>query len=134
MARAFRMSGGHPVCSCQHPAPADPLSVLALILTGINRLENLMATAAEQITALADKISTQGAVIVDIAADFRALREAMQAERENLTPAGQAALDEANTQADAVNTRLAELDDEVGDADGSDTPETPVDPEAPVQE
>ncbi len=115
------MSGGPVGCHCE-PIPVVVTVDLTAVLTRLDHLEALMATAAEQITALADKISAQGAVIVDIAADFRALREAMQAERENLTPAGQAALDEANTQADAVSARLAELDTEVGDGDGSDTP------------
>ncbi len=118
------------MCSSGHQP--DALSVLTLILTGIDRLENHMATAAEQITALAQKIDAQGAVIADIAADFAAFRDAMVAERENLTPAGQAALDEAFLQADAVSARLADLDTAVGDADGSDTEVPPVDPETPV--
>lgn len=67
-----------------------------------------MAAAADQITALSAKVD-------DIAADFIALRDAMLAERENLTAAGQAALDAANAKLDALDT-------EVGDADGSDTP------------
>jgi hypothetical protein len=76
-----------------------------------NQLEANVATAAEQITALSAKVD-------DIAADFIALRDAMLAERENLTEAGQAALDAANAKLDA-------LDAEVGDADGSDGEPTP---------
>lgn len=83
----------------------------------IYRQEKLMATAAEQINTLAAKVD-------DIAADFRALRDAMNAERENLTPDGQAALDAANAKLDAFDT-------EVGDADGSDTP-APAEPEQPT--
>ncbi len=78
----------------------------------IYRQEKLMATAAEQINTLSAKVD-------DIAADFRAFRDAMTAERENLTESGQAALDAANAKLDAFDT-------EVGDADGSDT--TPVNP------
>lgn len=74
-------------------------------------LEALMATAAEQITALSAKVD-------DIAADFAALVAALAAERENLTEAGQAALDAATAKLDA-------LDVAVGDADGSDTPPPP---------
>jgi hypothetical protein len=70
-----------------------------------------MATAAEQINALGVKID-------DIAADFEALRDAMEAERENLSPSGQAALDAASQKLDALDTS-------VGDADGSDTPPEP---------
>ena len=71
----------------------------------------LMVTQAEAIGAVAAKIT-------DILADFRAFRDAMLAERENLTAAGQAALD-------AANVVVTELDTEVGDADGSDTPPPP---------
>ena len=56
----------------------------------------LMTTQAEAFAALSAKID-------DIKADFTALLTQLAAERENLTEAGQAALDEA-----------------VGDADGSD--------------
>jgi hypothetical protein len=103
---------GHAHCVTPDPA----FAAFTLILTKLERLEHLMATAAEQIDALSAKID-------DIAADFTALVAAMNAERENLTPTGQAALDAANTKADA-------LDAAVGDADGSDTPPVEPAPEA----
>lgn len=94
------------------------------------RLERLMATAAEQINALTVKVDGITAVTTDIAADFAAFKSAIETERENLTPAGQAALDTANEKLDAARQRLNDLDTEVGDADGSDTPAepTPVEP------
>ena len=85
-------------------------------------LEALMATAAEEITALTGRFDALNAVVVDIHADFLAFRDAMLAERENLTAAGQAALDHATERADAAAAALGALDTEVGDADGSDTP------------
>lgn len=72
-----------------------------------------MATAAEQIDLLSAKID-------DIAGDFRAFADAINTERENLTPAGQAALDAANAKLDA-------FDVEVGEHDGQPTP--PPEPE-----
>ena len=75
----------------------------------IYRLETRMATAAEQIDALIAKFD-------DLVADVRVV----VAERENLTPAGQAA-------ADRLAAKLDAFDTEIGDADGSDTP--PVEPE-----
>lgn len=109
------------------------LVISAATLAGVGyliyRQERLMATATEQITALSGKVDALAAKTADILADFRAFRDAMTAERENLTAAGQAALDEANAKTDAAAASLSELDVEVGDADGSDTPvETPVDP------
>lgn len=86
----------------------------------LTRMENMMATAAEQIQALDAKVTAMGAVITDIRADFDALLAAMNAERENLTEAGQAAIDAANANADARAAQLADLDVAVGDADGSD--------------
>lgn len=74
-----------------------------------HRMESLMATAAEQIDALTAKFD-------DLIADVRVV----VAERENLTPAGQAA-------ADRLAAKLDAFDTEIGDADGSDTP--PVEPE-----
>jgi uncharacterized coiled-coil protein SlyX len=82
-----------------------------LVLNKLTSLEERVATAAEQITALSAKVD-------DIAADFTALVTALNAERENLTEAGQAALD-------AANAKLEALDVAVGDADGSDTPPAP---------
>lgn len=90
--------------------------------TQLDRLEALMATAAEQISALDAKVAALGEVLTDVKADFDALLAAMNAERENLTEAGQAALDTANANLDARAAQLAELDTAVGDADGSDTP------------
>lgn len=76
------------------------------------RMETAVATAAEQINELSAKVD-------DLHADLVAFRDAMQAERENLTEAGQAALDTANAKLDA-------LDAEVGDADGSDGEPVPT--------
>lgn len=70
----------------------------------IYRQETRMATAAEQIDALTAKFD-------DLVADVRVV----VAERENLTPTGQAA-------ADRLSAKLDSFDTEVGDADGSDTP------------
>lgn len=76
------------------------------------RMEKLMATAAQQIDALTAKFD-------DLVADVRVV----VAERENLTPAGQAA-------ADRLAAKLDAFDSEVGDADGSDTPAEPETPTA----
>lgn len=98
------------MCHCT-PAPDTALAALVLVLNKLESLEASVATAAEQITALSAKVD-------DIAADFTALVTALNAERENLTEAGQAALD-------AANAKLEALDVAVGDADGSDTPPAP---------
>lgn len=81
---------------------------LSAIHTRLDRLETLMETAAAQIEAMSARVD-------DIHADFTALVAALNAERENLTEAGQAALD-------AATAKLTALDEAVGDADGSDTP------------
>jgi uncharacterized coiled-coil protein SlyX len=79
----------------------------------IYRQEKLMATAAEQIDALTAKFD-------DLVADVRVV----VAERENLTPAGQAA-------ADRLASKLDSFDVEVGDADGSDTATPPTEDASP---
>jgi hypothetical protein len=86
--------------------------------TQLDRMEQLMATAAEQISALDAKVTALGTVVTDIKGDFDALLEAMNAERENLTEAGQAALDLANENVDARAAQLADLDTAVGEHDG----------------
>lgn len=70
-----------------------------------------MATAAEQLNALSAKVD-------DLVADVRALVDQLEAERENLTEAGQAALD-------ALVAKVDAFDAEIGDADGSDNPPAP---------
>ena len=95
---------------------------LAEIAAQLIRMENKMATAAEQIQALDAKVTAQGVLIADIKADFDALLAAMNAERENLTPAGQAAIDTANANLDARAAQLADLDVAVGEHDGNNPP------------
>jgi len=88
---------------------------LTTIHTRLDHLEHLMTTQAEALTAVAAQID-------DIKADFTALLTQLAAERENLTEAGQAALD-------TLLAKVADLDVAVGDADGSDTPEPELAPE-----
>lgn len=94
----------------------------------ITNLEELMASAADQINALSTKVDGISAVVTDVHADFSALVAALQAERENLSESGQAALDAANAKLDQAAAQLSDLDVAVGDADGSDVP--PVEPTA----
>ncbi|WBB94205.1 hypothetical protein [Verrucosispora sp. WMMC514] len=87
----------------------------------ITRMEKHMATAAEQLEALHGKVD-------DVIADVRAALDILRADRENLTEAGQAALD-------SLNAKVEAFDVEIGDADNSDTPpveEPPVDPGEPT--
>lgn len=107
------------------------LELLHALSNRLQYLEDQMATTAEQIDALATKVDGVGTVAADILADFRAFKLAVEADREEPTEAIQAALDRANERIDANVAKLTELDVEVGDADGSDTPpvEPPVDPE-----
>lgn len=102
------------------------------VLTRLSRLETDMASAAEQITELGNKVEGVGAVLADVAADFAAFRQAMEAERENLTEAGQAALNEATAKAEVAAQRASDLDVAIGDADGSDLPTEPTDPTEPA--
>lgn len=98
------------------------LAAVGRIESKIDEMRELMTTAAEGIAGLGAKVDAMGAVVTDVHNDFTALIAAMNAERENLTAAGQAALDAANAGADAAAAKLADLDVAVGDADGSDTP------------
>lgn len=72
-----------------------------------------MATEADQLTAVLTKIS-------DVHADVKAKLDQVRAE---VSPEGQAKFDEVVSAIDA-------FDAEIGDADGSDTPTEPVDPNA----
>jgi uncharacterized coiled-coil protein SlyX len=87
------------------------LPELAGIAVQLTRMENTMATEAEQLTALSTKVD-------DLVADVRAALAALAADRDSLGPDGQAALDSLTAKVDA-------FDAEVGDADGSDTPPQP---------
>lgn len=71
------------------------------------RMEQLMATEAEQINTLTVKVD-------DLVSDVRAALAALSLERDNLGPEGQVALDTLTAKVDA-------FDAEVGDADGSGT-------------
>lgn len=66
-----------------------------------------MATAKEQLNVLSTKVD-------DLVADVRAAKEALEADRENLSTEGQQALDDLTAKVDA-------FDAEIGDADSSDT-------------
>jgi uncharacterized coiled-coil protein SlyX len=82
----------------------------------IHHLEEVMAKATDQITALSTKFD-------DFASDVRAALAVINEDK--LSDTAQAALD-------GLSAKLAALDTEVGDADGSDTP-APVDPETPSE-
>lgn len=109
-------------CHCDAPAPVVVTVDLTPVLARLDSLEAFVATAAEQIDALSVKIDAQGALVTDIKNDFDALLVAMAAERENLTEAGQAALDAATGKLEVNAAKLADLDVAVGDNDGSDAP------------
>ena len=96
------------MCGCSPVAVID----LTPITSRLAALEALMATAAEQLNTLT-------AAVQDVHADFTALLESLSAERENLTPAGQAALDQASAS-------LAALDEAVGEHTDVPPPPPPV--------
>jgi len=72
----------------------------------LTALEAHMATEAELLTALTDKVD-------DLVDDVRAALATLAADRDKLGPDGQAAFDTLNAKVDA-------FDAEIGDADGSD--------------
>lgn len=86
------------------------MASLQVVPLQLERLEKKMATAKDQINELSAKVD-------DLAADVRAGRG-------NLDPEAQEALT-------ALTDKVKALDEEVGDADGSDTAQTP---EAPVED
>jgi hypothetical protein len=86
----------------------------------IHHLEEVMATATEQLTALSTKVD-------DLISDVRAALAVIN--DDELSADAQSALD-------GLSDKIAAFDAEVGDADGSDTPApvdpAPVDPETPT--
>lgn len=76
----------------------------------LDRMETAMANEAEQLNTVLSKLT-------DVHADVRAKLDQVRGE---LSPEGQAKLDE-------VTAALDNFDQEIGDADGSDTP-APSDP------
>ncbi len=120
-------------CHCGDSSSAT-LAAFTMILNTLTRMEEALTTQSEAFDALAAKNDATLAAVQDLTADFIAFRDAMAAERENLTPAGQAAFDAASAKADAAAAALATLDTEVGDADGSDTPPPPPPVEEPPAE
>lgn len=99
------------MCQC-HCDTNGTLAAFTIILNTLTRMEEAMATEAEQLTELSAKVD-------DLIADVRAALEALTADVANFSPEGQAAFD-------ALTAKVAAFDAEVGDADGSDTP--PVEP------
>lgn len=78
----------------------------------IDTLGDLMATAKEQLTALKTQLA-------DTTADVLAKLDQLTQQLGTLDPEAQATLDE-------IKAGVQQLDDAVGDADGSDTPVPPV--------
>ena len=90
---------------------------LTALQAQLTEMENrIMTTQAEAFAAVT-------AQLADIKADLVAKLDALAAERENLSAAGQAAFDE-------LVAAVSDLDVTVGDADGSDTP---AEPEVPAE-
>jgi hypothetical protein len=88
--------------------------LLHRVLHRIDHLEELVATATEQLNALNTQFD-------DFASDVRAALAVINDDQ--LSPQAQEALD-------GLSAKLSALDTEVGDADGSDTPvvDEPADP------
>jgi hypothetical protein len=111
--------GGLHVARSPLAAPVLGTAELPLILHRlshrIHHLEEAMATATEQLTALSTKVD-------DLISDVRAALAVIN--DDELSPDAQSALD-------GLSDKIAAFDTEVGDADGSDTP-APVDPETPT--
>ena len=80
----------------------------------LTRMENLMATAAEQLTELK-------AQLADTTSDVLAKLDQLTEQLGQLTPEAQAVLDE-------IKAGVQSLDETVGDADNSDTPAEPEEP------
>ena len=101
--------------SCKLERIAETIDLMNQCMSDVNkrlyRMEFAMAKQSDAIGALSVKWDS-------VVADIRALLVTIG---EEVSPAGQAALDDINTKLDAFHT-------EIGDADGSDTP--PVDPDA----
>ncbi len=83
----------------------------------IPHLEELMANATTQLTELK-------AAFVDFSADVDAKLDQLLAAQGELQPDAQVVFDE-------IKAAVAAADGRVGDADGSDTPAEPVDPNTP---
>lgn len=96
------------------------------IVTSLKEM-HAMANAADEINQLGGKFDALAAVVTTIHADFETLLAAMEADRDNLSDAGQAALDTANTKADALAQQLQALDVEVEGADNPTPTPAPVD-------
>jgi hypothetical protein len=105
---------------CRHCVPCS----LERIEAATERMERLMATQAEEISNLSSRVDGLSGIVGDIAADFKAFRDAVEADRQNLSAEGKEALDKANTSLDNLGARISELDVEVGDGDGSDQLDT----------
>lgn len=91
------------------------LSAFAAIERIESKLDTLgviMASAAQQLTDLKAQIG-------DTTADVLAKLDQLSQQAANLSPEAQATLDE-------IKAGVQQLDDAVGDADGSDTPAPPV--------
>lgn len=90
--------------------------MLAPILAQLDRIEEKIMTASEQLAALK-------AQIADTTADVLAKIEQLDTQVDTLTPEAQQTLDD-------IKAGIQSLDDAVGDADGSDIP--PIEPDQPV--
>ena len=86
--------------NCEHCVPCALQDIRSTLI----RMEAAMATEAEQLNTVMTKIA-------DVHADVRARLDQVRAE---VGPEGQAQLDQ-------INEALSRFDEEVGDADGSDT-------------
>ncbi len=102
----------------------DGLAALGRIESKIDALGVLMASAKDQLDALKTQFD-------DTRADVTAKLGELTAKVDQLTQQlGELPADAQQT-LDAIKADIQALDEAVGDADGSDTPVPPVDPEQP---
>ena len=111
-------------CSCHPATPAwasapSPVLIDIATLTRLTQLEALMSTATEAIATLTAQADANGAALLDLVADVRALIVLLSAEPQLLAET-QAAADGLAAKLADESAALGSLDSEVGDADGSD--------------
>lgn len=102
-------------------------AVASEIAAALTPLEQHMSDTANFLTDLGPKIDTLTTGMADIAADVQVLLD-KAAQAGVFTAEEQALADGVTAKFDALKTAVSNLNDEVGDQDGSDNP--PADPNA----
>lgn len=123
------------MCGCQPTVVTVDLTPVMLeldqVVERLTTLETFVTTASEALASILAQEDANSAILADVFADVRALVALLRNTEPDLKPETLALVAQVSGKLQDDRVAINALNDEIGDADGSDTPPAPEPEPAP---